>query len=89
MRDDDFDEQRAVAHGDADNFVPPERIEAFKQSLNQAGGDWEMDIYGGAPHSFTVPDAERKGIDNLKYDANADRRSWSGVLGFSDEVFRE
>jgi len=78
-----------VAHGDADSFVPPERIEAFKQALNQAGADWEMDIYGGARHSFTVPDAERKGIDNLKYDVSADRRSWGRVLAFFDEIFQE
>lgn len=45
-----------------------------------------MDIYGGARHSFTVPDAERKGIDNLKYDPRADRRSWQRLLSFLDEV---
>ena len=76
-----------VAHGDADSFVPQERIVAFRQALNQAGADWEMDIYGGARHSFTVPDAERKGIDNLKYDPKADRRSWSRLMGFLNEVF--
>jgi dienelactone hydrolase len=78
-----------VAHGDADSFVPAERITAFKAALNAAGADWEMDIYGGARHAFTVPDAERKGIDNLKYDPRADRRSWQRLLGFLDEVLRD
>jgi len=78
-----------VAHGDADKMVPPERIEAFKTALNAAGADWEMDIYGGARHSFTVPDAERKGIDNLKYDPRADHRSWSRLLDFLTEIFRD
>jgi dienelactone hydrolase len=77
-----------VAHGDADSFVPPERVDAFKAGLRAAGADWEMDIYGGARHSFTVPDAERKGIDNLKYDPKADRRSWQRLIGFLDELFR-
>ena len=77
-----------VAHGDADKFVPPERIDAFKQALNQAGADWEIVIYGGARHSFTVPDAERKGIENLKYDPKADRRSWAKLMSFLDELFR-
>jgi dienelactone hydrolase len=77
-----------VAHGDADQFVPPERVEAFKQALNEAGADWEMAIYGGARHSFTVPEAERKGIENLKYDPKADRRSWALLMSFLDELFR-
>ncbi len=77
-----------VAHGDADQFVPAQRVEDFKQALVQAGADWEMDIYGGARHSFTVPDAERKGIENLKYDPKADRRSWARLIGFLDELFR-
>lgn len=77
-----------VAHGAQDSFVPTERITAFTEALTKAGADWEMDIYGNARHSFTVPDAERKGIDNLKYDADADRRSWSKLLGFLDELFR-
>jgi dienelactone hydrolase len=76
-----------VAHGDADQFVSAERISAFKDALNKAGVDWEMDIYGGARHSFTVPDAERKGIDNLKYDPLADTRSWQRLLGFFHEIF--
>jgi len=76
-----------VAHGDADSFVPAERLAAFKEALNAAGADWEMDIYGGARHSFSVPEADRKGIDNLKYDAEADHRSWQRLLGFLDELF--
>ncbi len=76
-----------VAHGEADSFVPKENIAAFTHALNQAGADWEMDIYGGARHSFTVPDAERKGIDNLKYDPTADIRSWSRLMSFLNELF--
>ncbi len=76
-----------VAHGDADAFVPAERIAEFKAALTKAGADWEMDVYGGARHSFTVPDADRKGIDNLKYDPQADRRSWARLLGFLGELF--
>lgn len=78
-----------VAHGDADNFVPPERISQFKEALKKAGADWEMTVYGGARHSFTVPDAERKGIDNLKYDPKADRRSWAMLMDFLGELFRD
>jgi dienelactone hydrolase len=77
-----------VAHGAADSFVPAERVDAFIQALDAAGANWEMDIYGGARHSFTVPDAERKGIDNLKYDPQADRRAWQRLIGFLGELLR-
>jgi dienelactone hydrolase len=78
-----------VAHGDQDDFVPPERLDAFREALNAAGADWEINIYSGARHGFTVPDAERKGIDNLKYDPKADRRSWQRLLAFLDELLRD
>ena len=76
-----------IAHGAADTFVPPERIEAFKKALSDAGVDWEMDIYGGARHSFTNPYADGYGIDGLAYAEQADRRSWLRMLAFFDDIF--
>jgi len=76
-----------VAHGDADAFVPPERVAAFKSALAASGADWEMVIYGGARHAFTNPDAGSYGIDNLKYDPEADVRSWALLQSFLQEVF--
>ena len=75
-----------VAHGDADSFVPEERIKAFKQVLTEAGADWEMDVYGGARHGFTNPDAGKFGIDGLGYHPEADRRSWARMQAFFDQV---
>lgn len=77
-----------VGHGDADSFVPPERVRDFQKALSDAGADWEMDIYGGARHGFTVPNAEGKGMENLKHDPKADRRSWARLLAFLDELFK-
>lgn len=78
-----------VAHGDADSFVPAERIHQFKQALTDAGVDWEMDIYGGARHAFTNPGADSHGMENLRYDPVADRRSWSRMQDFFAEIFTE
>ena len=78
-----------VAHGDADSFIPAERIQAFKQALSQANVDWEMDIYGGAKHSFTNPYADGYGIDNLAYHEAADRRSWLRALAFLEDIFEQ
>lgn len=77
-----------VAHGEADGFVPAERIAAFKAALDAAGADWEMVTYGGVKHGFTNPKAGTYGMENLKYDAKADQRSWALMQSFLDEVLR-
>jgi dienelactone hydrolase len=78
-----------VAHGEADGFVPPERVVAFKQALDAADADWQMVTYGGARHAFTNPRADEYGMDGLKYDEKADERSWALMQSFLDEVFAE
>ena len=78
-----------IAHGDADSFVPPTRIEAFKKPLSDAGVDWEMNIYSGAKHSFTNPYAEGYGMEGLAYHEQADRRSWLRTLAFFEEIFED
>ncbi len=78
-----------VAHGEADGFIPAERIAAFKQGLDAAGADWQMVSYGGAQHGFTNPGADAYGIDGVKYDEKADNRSWALMQLFLDEVFAE
>jgi dienelactone hydrolase len=74
-------------HGSADSFEPPERVQAFEQSLDAAGADWELAIYGGARHGFTNPEAAKHGIENVQYNAEADRRSWALMQTFFDEIF--
>ncbi|MEA3276624.1 MAG: dienelactone hydrolase family protein [Pseudomonadota bacterium] len=78
-----------VAHGEADAFVPAERIAAFKSALDAAGVDWQMATYGGARHAFTNPGAGAYGIENLQYDEQADARSWALMQAFFDEIFAE
>ncbi len=78
-----------IAHGDADGFVPPERIAAFKKALSESGVDWEMDIYAGAKHGFTNPYADGYGMSGLAYQEEADRRSWLRMLAFFEELFEE
>lgn len=78
-----------VAHGEADGFIPAERIVAFKAALDASGTDWQMVTYGGARHAFTNPGAGEYGIDNLKYDPKADARSWALMQSFLDETFAD
>ena len=76
-----------VAHGEADGFIPGERIGRFKAALSQAQVDWQMLIYGGARHGFTNPGAGRYGLDGVRYDEKADRRSWLAMQQFFNEMF--
>ena len=75
-----------AAHGEADAFVPPAKVEAFKAALEGAKADWEFISYGGAVHAFSNPDAGSYGIDNIRYDERADRRSWATMQAFLKEV---
>lgn len=76
-----------VAHGEADGFIPAERIGRFKAALDGANVDWQMLTYGGARHGFTNPGAARYGLDGVRYDEKADRRSWMAMQQFFDEIF--
>lgn len=75
-----------VLHGHADPFVPKAAVERFQASLEETKADWQMISYGGVVHSFTNPEADNRGMAALKYDANADRRSWLAMQAFLREV---
>ena len=76
-----------AAHGEADTFVPADKVAAFKAALEAAKVDWEFLTYGGAVHAFSNPDAASYGIPNVAYDERADKRSWAAMQSFLKEVF--
>jgi dienelactone hydrolase len=76
-----------VCTGGDDAFVPPAQVNAFEDEMRQAGVDWQIIVYGGAHHAFTNPDADKFGIPNIKYDPEADHRSWTAMEAFFDEIF--
>ncbi len=77
-----------VCAGGADEFVPDKQVEAFKQEMRHAKANWELIVYGGAHHAFTNPNADKFGIPNIKYDQQADHRSWAAMQTFFDELFK-
>jgi len=79
--------QVLAAHGRDDQFVPPERIDAFQQGLDRANANWEMMIFSGTRHGFTNPGAGEYGIDNLAYNETADKRSWAAMQQMFQELF--
>jgi dienelactone hydrolase len=76
-----------VCTGGDDAFIPPEQVAAFEDEMRKGGVDWEVNVYGGAHHAFTNPDADKFNIPNIAYNASADRRSWAALLAFFGEIF--
>jgi dienelactone hydrolase len=76
-----------ICHGAADPLVKAEALQNYLAAMGKSGMDWQMVFYGGAKHSFTNPDADKKGMEALGYDKNADQRSWTHMKLFFDEIF--
>jgi dienelactone hydrolase len=74
-----------VCHGGNDSFIPASAIKAFRDALDNAGVKYEFVAYPGVVHSFTVPGAEKRGMEGLKYDKHADEDSWQRMT----ELFKE
>ena len=79
-----------VCHGAADQFVPQADIDSLKQEMAEAGADLRFVAYEGVLHGFSNPQAtvngERYGLP-LRYDADADKRSWDEMKKLFAEVF--
>jgi dienelactone hydrolase len=80
-----------VCLGADDPLIPlPERA-AFEEEMRKGGVDWQMYVYGGAQHGFTDPESEARGkasgMNGLKYDEQADRRSWRSMLDLFADVW--
>jgi dienelactone hydrolase len=76
-----------VCIGADDPIVPPEQRAAFEQEMRDAEVDWRMNLYGGAVHSFTNPNADLSGAPGVAYHQLTDERSWRAMLDFFDERF--
>jgi dienelactone hydrolase len=76
-----------ICHGAADGFIKEDTIQKMRGIYDKNGVDYQMIYYGGATHSFTVPGAEKKGVDGIRYDPAADRRSWASMQALFNEVF--
>lgn len=64
-----------IAHGGADTSIPMSQVAALSQELEKAGVLYEIQVYSGAPHAFTVFDSDR-------YRELADTQSWDAFQDF-------
>jgi dienelactone hydrolase len=64
-----------IAHGGADTAIPMEDVAALAVELEEAGATYEIQVYSGAPHAFTV-------IGSDRYQEVADTQSWAAFSEF-------
>jgi dienelactone hydrolase len=64
-----------IAHGGADQFIPMDDVVALSKQFEEKGISYEIEIYSGAPHAFTVFGAN-------SYRKTADRKSWEAFQEF-------
>ena len=74
-------------HGWDDPLAPPDMVEALATELTEADADWQIHAYGHTRHGFTNPNAAAAGMDAVRFDEAAARRSWRGLTDFLDECF--
>jgi dienelactone hydrolase len=81
-----------VCHGEDDNFVTDEQMEAFEKEMEEASVDYTIISYPGARHAFTNPEAdtlaEKFGI-RLAYNKKADEKSWADMQAFLGRILSD
>ena len=77
-----------VCIGADDPMNGPDLRQTFNEEMTAGKVDWQMHLYGGVVHSFTNKEAERRGHpDVMRYSASADRRSFTALVNFLEEIF--
>jgi dienelactone hydrolase len=76
-----------ICHGALDSFIPEETAQNVRAALDKGHVDYSMCYYGGAVHSFTNPDVDKKGMAGMAYNAHADHRSWAAMTALFQEIF--
>src|SRR5688572_23217565 len=77
-----------VCHGADDPFVPDKELVDFVGEMKAARANYQVNVYGGAVHTFTNPAAGNDPSKGSAYNEQADRRSWQDMKDFFAEVFK-
>ncbi len=77
-----------VMTGLADSFVPADQVAALDAEMKAAGANYQIIRYPGARHGFTNPDAASYGMEQLAYNASADKQSWAATLKMLKQAFK-
>jgi dienelactone hydrolase len=74
--------------GADDPLVALEQRADFEAEMRAAGVDWRLNVYGGAKHRFTDPNAAAAGNPALEYNALAAERAWRAMLDHLQETLQ-
>ena len=79
-----------ICHGadDPTSGASPKVLAAFEQEMKDVKADYQINIYANAMHAFTDPGSDHFGIAGIKYNAEADHRSWAAMQSLLGEVFK-
>jgi dienelactone hydrolase len=80
-----------VCHGNADKFVSPKEVAAFKKQMDSIGASYTFIGYDSATHAFTNPASTATGKKfnmPIEYNAKADTASWEAMKNFFSELFK-
>lgn len=70
-----------IMHGGADSGIPMSQVAEVFELMEQAGVEYEIEVYSGAPHAWTVFGSDR-------YRAKADEKSWDAFGDFLEETLK-
>ncbi|MEO7487313.1 MAG: dienelactone hydrolase family protein [Ferruginibacter sp.] len=79
-----------VCHGGADKFVSADDIKKFRDNLDSLKVPYTFNVYEGATHAFTNPDATEIGKKfnmPIEYNEVADKQSWNDMKDFFKTIF--
>lgn len=76
-----------MLHGEIDPFTPATTVIKFHEAIKAVPGFKRIVWYPNAQHAFTNPDADKVNIFGVKYDAAADKASWSEFTKFLEVLF--
>lgn len=68
-----------IAHGAADTAISMDDVATLSKELEAAGVRYDIEVYSGAPHAFTVFGSER-------YRKRADEKSWAAFQDLLTET---
>jgi len=87
-----LDAKVLIQNGADDPFVPAESVQTFKSAMDSLNADYEYISYPGVVHAYTNPGATELGEKfdlPLKYDQEADTKSWEKLQSFLNELYPE
>lgn len=67
-----------ILHGGADTGIPNSLAASLADQLEASKTPYQMEIYSGAPHAWTV-------FGSTRYRAEADEKSWDAFLAFTEK----